>query len=166
VPPAYGTVPPAPPELGLPAPPPPPVSGAIPPPPPGYVASGSTAPGYGGPGYGAPGYGAAGYGYDPAAYAGYGYGPSNSGKAIAVLVLGIVSLPGLCLCWAGVITAIVALALAPSANRDIRSSGGMVSGDGFVKAGVICSIVALVLGALFIIIAVTHPGSSSTRFTP
>ncbi len=153
-PPPYGNAPPpppAPPAYGS-VPPPPPVSGAIPPPP-GYATP-----------YGAPGYG---QGYPPAhaqAYA--GQTPRTSGKAIAVMVLGIVSIPLLCVCFTGVITAIVGLAMSPSANRDITSSGGMVGGSTQVKTGVILSIIALVLAVLLIVWAVTHPGTSRTTFTP
>lgn len=71
--------------------------------------------------------------------------PTSSGKSITVLVLGICGLvltPG---CGAGVILAIVALVLAPSARREVQDSQGRLSGLGFVKAGVICSWIAVAL---------------------
>jgi len=67
------------------------------------------------------------------------------------MVLGIVGLVMVCGWGVGVIPAIVALALAPGAKREIRSSGGTVTGEGFVKAGVICSSVTLGLAILGII---------------
>ena len=90
------------------------------------------------------------------------FGPpaTSSGKAIAVMVLGIVSLVLWCGYGVGVIPAIVALALAPSANREIANSGGRVVGAGFVKAGVACSWVtvgftAVALVAVVIVIIVS-----------
>jgi hypothetical protein len=80
------------------------------------------------------------------------------------MVLGIVSIPLLCLCYAGVITAIVSLAMSPSANRDIATSGGAVGGSAQMKSGVILSIIALVLAVLGIAWAVTHPGTSRSTF--
>jgi hypothetical protein len=158
----------------------PPVSGppepdpyAVPPPaaypPPGYGAQPPP------PGYGAqpppPGYGQAppGYGYPPAApgypppppgypaHAGYGYGypaQRSSGRATAVLVLGICSLVFFCAWGLGVIAAIVALCLAPGARREIRESNGAITGDGQVKAGIICSAIALGLFALALVFGV------------
>ncbi|HYN74935.1 MAG TPA: hypothetical protein VEV13_01930 [Candidatus Limnocylindria bacterium] len=112
-----------------PAPPPafgyPPPGSAYPPPPPGY------------------GYPPAGYGYPPA--------PQNAGKAVAVLVLGIAGLVLTCSYGIGIIPAIVALALAPGAKREIRASGGQVTGEGLVKAGVICAWVAVGLGVLALV---------------
>lgn len=142
----------------------PPVADA---PAPGY---GAPDPGYGAPdpGYGAP---APGYGTPPVtgteqpdffgapvAPAGYGapapqqpWGPPSGyaapprtpGKAIAVLVLGIVSLVLMCGYGIGVITAIIALCLAPSAKREIKASPYTLTGAGLVTAGVICSWIAI-----------------------
>jgi hypothetical protein len=132
---------------------------AFPPPPPPYgrpeAAYGPLPP----PGQPYPAYGAA-----PGSL-GKPYG-STSGKATAVLVLGIAAIPCLFFCGAGFIAAIVALTLAPGANREIRDSGGALTGEGQVKAGRILSIVALVLGllvvagyAVFIAFAVRNGGS-------
>jgi hypothetical protein len=71
---------------------------------------------------------------------------------VAVLVLGILSLPLSCVWGIGVVTAIVALALAPGAKREINASGGQLGGLGFVKAGVICSWIAVGL-AIFAVVA-------------
>jgi hypothetical protein len=125
-----------PPPAGYPPPPPPPDYSA-PPPPAGYPPP---------PGQPQP------YGYQPA-YPGYGYAaaPQTAGRATAVLILGILSLPGLFFCIPGVVLAIVALSLAPSAKRQVRDSQGQLGGLGQIKAGVICAWIALGLGLLAIL---------------
>ena len=97
---------------------PPPPGGYQPPPPAGYAAP---PPGYAQP----PG------GYQP------GYPPRNSGTAVAILVLGIAGLVFTCAYGFGVIAAIIALALAPKAKREIAAAGGALTGEGMIKAGVI-----------------------------
>jgi hypothetical protein len=84
------------------------------------------------------------------------FGPptTSSGKAVAVMVLGIVSLVLMCAYGFGVIPAIVALALSPSANREIANSGGRIVGAGFVKAGVACSWVTVGFTALALVTVV------------
>ena len=174
--PAPGPVPPQPPQQGPPAQPGPPQ------PQPGYPPLGPPQPGYpqqpypqgypqqpypqqpypqGYPqGYQAP----PPYGYQ--GYTGYAYpmGPRTSGRATAVLILGIASLVSWCFYGVGIVPAIVALALAPGAKREIRSSGGMVNGEGQVKAGVICAwiaialaIVAIIALVILVIWAANHP---------
>ena len=134
-------VPPTGQEPVSPLPPPP----GYPPPPPGYPPAGYQAPppGYGQPpGYPSPG------GYQP------GYGPRNSGTAVAVLVLGICGLVFGCAYGVGIVPAIVALALAPKAKREIAGSSGMLTGEGMVKAGVICGWVTVGLTALGIVLVI------------
>lgn len=92
--------------------------------------------------YGQPyGYGQPGYGY------GYGQPPETDGTAIAVLILSIGS-------WiiCPIVPAIIALVLAPSAKRNIAESGGMKTGEGMVKAGVIVSWINIAFWVLFGII--------------
>jgi len=122
-------------DSGAPPPPPPPPGYGPPPPPPPPPGQGPPPPGYGP---------APGYGPGPAT-------PPNSGKAVAVLVLGILSLPLTCGYGLGFITAVVALALAPGAKREINASAGQLGGLGFVKAGVICSWIAIGLVALGVV---------------
>lgn len=74
----------------------------------------------------------------------------TSGRATAVLVLGIV---GLCFSLSlnllfGVASAIVALRLAPRARREIASSGGWVVGAKQVKTGVRLAWAAIVISVL------------------
>lgn len=82
---------------------------------------------------------------------GYGYSgaPRTDGTAIAVLVLAICSFVVL-----PVIPAVVALVLAPSADRAIAASGGRRSGEGLVRAGRIIAWVHLglcLLGAVLLL---------------
>lgn len=147
------------PNVGWSAPPPPgPPPGGYPPP------QGGWAPGPQ-PGWGPPGpYGGA--------YQGWGYPPpeppKTSGKAVAVLVLGISSLIA-CIGIPG----IVALFLAPGAKREIAASQGRLTGDGLVKAGVICSwisvailILAVVIFVAVIALVATSSGSGIEIQTP
>lgn len=97
-------------------------------------------------------------GSHPAASA-HGVPPQNGGLAIAVLVLGVVGLCLICAYGIGVIPAIVSLALAPGARRQIAESEGSLTGSSFIKAGVICSWVAVGLAvvgfaAILIVVAV------------
>jgi hypothetical protein len=88
-----------------------------------------------------PGYGAQAGGYAPA-------GPTTSSKATAVLVLGISSLILLSACGIGLITGVIALAMAPGAKREIRDSQGRLTGLGLVQGGVITSWISVGLAAL------------------
>ena len=155
-----GYAPPPPPDYSA---PPPPAGYPPPPPPPDYAAA---PPSYPPPaGYAPPPGQPQAYGYPPA-YAGYGYAatPQTAGKATAVLVLGIISIFGLFFCGLGLIPAIVALALSPSAKRQIRDSQGQLTGEGQVKGGVICSWITVgffVVGIAVIIIAGIASGGST-----
>jgi len=99
--------------------------------------------GYGAPGYPAPGYPGAAYGYG---------GTTSSGKATAVMVLGIASLAMLCFYGLGVIPAIVSLAMAGSAQREIESSAGRLGGLGMVKAGRVLSWITIGLTVVIVVI--------------
>src|ERR1700736_166417 len=102
----------------------------LPPPPP---------PGYGPPaGYGPPpGYGPAGYPpYPPGPYGGYPAPTRTDGSAIAALILSIASFV---VC--PVIPAVVALCLIPGSRAKIRSSGGLIEGEGLLTAAKIISLI-------------------------
>jgi hypothetical protein len=94
--------------------------------------------------------------------------PRTSGRAIAVLVLGIVSLVLLCGYGVGIITAIVGLALAPGAKREIRESQGAVTGESFVRAGVVCSWITVglfVVGLIAIALLIAFGAATSSTGT-
>jgi hypothetical protein len=109
------------------------------------------------PGYGYPAYGP---GYPPA--------PPTSGKATAVMVLGIVAIATFFIfCGIGVFAAIAALVIAPGARREIAASGGQLEGEGKIKAGVILSwvtigLTVLAIAVLVAIIAIAASSSSET----
>lgn len=75
----------------------------------------------------------------------------SSGKAIAILVLGIVGVVFACSYGIGVIPAIVGLALAPGAKREIALAQGRLGGQGFIQAGVICAWIAVGIAALWLV---------------
>lgn len=92
------------------------------------------------PGYPQP---APGYGYAPAS-------PPTDGMAIAALVLGIVSIPGIC-CYGivGLAAGITAIILGRMSLRKITAAGGMLGGRGLAQAGWICGLVGAALGAIY-----------------
>jgi hypothetical protein len=101
------------------------------------------------------------YGGYPAAPYGLPVRPSTptSGKATTVLVLGVASLLLMFMCGIGLVTAIVALVMAPGANREIQQSGGRLTGLGLVQGGVVCSwitigLVVLIAAVIVLLVAV------------
>lgn len=127
-------------------PPPPP-----PPPPPGQPPP---------PGWGQP---------PPQYYGPYAQAPRTDGTATAVLVLSICSWVFLGLCGLGFIAAIVALCLAPGAKRNIAQSGGTLTGESLVKAGVIVSwinIGVVAIGLVIFIIVVAASSGTDNSFVP
>jgi hypothetical protein len=121
------------------------------------------------------------YGQQPYAQPPYGqpyggypapYGPPvppsapTSGKATTVLVLGVASLLLMFMCGIGLVTAIVALVLAPGAKREIHQSEGRLTGLGMVQGGVVCSwiTIGLVLLIAAVIVLVVAVGASFGDF--
>ena len=130
---------------------------------------GATPPGYGAPtpppppppGYGGPGYGGPGYGGPP-----LGGPPQNSTKAVAALVVGIISpVLGLCCAILGLV-GIVAIVLGRNAQKEIAASNGGLTGAGMAKAGVILGIIGISLGLVMTIvnIALLVAGDGSIDF--
>ena len=77
----------------------------------------------------------------------------KNGKAVAALVLGIVSLLGLCIPLAGIICGIIAIILAVMAKKE-------GSTDGKQKAGMILGIIGIVISiVMWIVNAVILAGS-------
>jgi Domain of unknown function (DUF4190) len=75
--------------------------------------------------------------------------PSTSSKAITSLVLGLVGL-----FFAGLFTGIPAMVVGFMARREVRESGGRITGDGLALGGIITGALAtlwsLVLAALIV----------------
>ncbi|MCD9623966.1 hypothetical protein [Rhabdothermincola salaria] len=99
---------------------------------------------------GPPGYGG------PAAYespAAHGTQPAGqtSGKATAVMVLGISSIVLMCAYGIGIIPAIVALVLARGARREIAASGGWLGGADQIRTGTICAWISVALTGLAVL---------------
>lgn len=93
--------------------------------------------------YGASPYGASPYGGMPYVAA----PPATNGKAVAALVLGIVSIVGTC----GFFTGIPAIILARQSMAEIDASQGAQTGRGMAQAGFWTGIVGSVLMVLLII---------------
>lgn len=90
------------------------------------------------------------YDYQQPQYQSYAPYPAqkSNGKAIASMVLGIVSLV---FYGGGIVTAIIGLILGVQARKEIELSGGQAGGGGMAKAGVIMCIVALALWGIVIL---------------
>jgi hypothetical protein len=89
-------------------------------------------------------------------------GPQTSGKAIAALVCTIAAFPFWC--FVG-IPAIVGLFLASSAKKEIRASGGRLTGEGMVTAAQILGWIAVgltIVGIGLIILGAVTSSNSST----
>ncbi|HVQ87559.1 MAG TPA: DUF4190 domain-containing protein [Actinomycetes bacterium] len=138
---------PPPPDPAAPVPPVPPPP---PPPPPSAPVPGAPSGSAGWSGYSlpAPPTGPPGGSYS-APPPGYQTSAQTSGKAITVMILGIVSL--VIGCFIGLVPAIIALVMAGGARREIEASGGRLTGDGFIKAGVICSWISIGLSVAFVL---------------
>lgn len=119
-------------------------------PPPG----GQPPPPYGGGG----GYGGGPYGGNP-----YGGAPQSNSKALWSMVIGIVSVPlacYACLGWIG----IAAIIMGNNAKKEIAASGGMQTGEGQAKAGVILGWVGVVLGTLVLVLNIILMATGNTTF--
>lgn len=87
--------------------------------------------------------------------------PTNSGSAVAALVLGIVSFVLFCI---GPITCVIAIALGHNALSTIEASQGRLGGGGMARAGLILGWIFLGLmtvAALIVLIVLLNGGSVS-----
>jgi hypothetical protein len=122
--------------------------------------SGEPAPSdYGQPQYGQPQYGQqqypqAPYGQQPGYQQGgypVAYPPTNHGRAVAAMVVGIVSLVFACAYGVTLLAAPVAWWLGAKAKKEIDASQGRLGGRGMAQAGFVLGIVGTVLLVLAII---------------
>ncbi|HEY2369298.1 MAG TPA: DUF4190 domain-containing protein [Polyangiaceae bacterium] len=96
--------------------------------------------------------------------------PQNDGKAIASLVLGILSLVG----CVGMLAGIPAIILGFMSRRDIARSGGTMGGDGLALGGIITGILSTLLSvgliifyvAIFAAVAATPSTYTPPPYTP
>jgi len=90
---------------------------------------------------------------------GYGYPvPQTNQKAMWSMILGIVSI----VCC-GIFAGIPALILGSSAKNEITASGGMQTGEGMAKAGVILGWISIALSILGVIFALTTGALTNTN---
>lgn len=78
---------------------------------------------------------------DDSAYGQYPYTgrpPTTNGKAVASMVLGIVSLVSCCM---GLVTGPLAIIFAVSAKKEIAASRGAQTGEGMATAGLVMGII-------------------------
>lgn len=68
--------------------------------------------------------------------------------------LGIASLPGMLFCGLGVVVAVMALAMAPTARREVLAGEGRLGGLGLIRTAVICSWISIVLAVVGAVAAV------------
>jgi uncharacterized membrane protein len=78
------------------------------------------------------------------------YGPPRTGTSVAGMVLGICSLV---LPFVGLLTAIVGLVLSIDGMQNYRAGRNTQSGRGMAIAGIWCSIVAMVIWLIVILLA-------------
>ena len=71
--------------------------------------------------------------------------------ATVVGMLGVGSLPGMLFCGLGTPMAVLALALAPSAKRQVLDSDGRFGGLGLIRAARICSAISLVIALVMVV---------------
>ena len=89
--------------------------------------------------------------------------PTTDAKAVAALVLGILSLVGT-MCWLGAPLGVPAIILGALAIRDVRRSEGMTGGVGLATAGIVTGALGSVVFACFVgfvIFAALKGGTSS-----
>jgi hypothetical protein len=77
------------------------------------------------------------------------YQPPTSGKATTSLVLGIVSLVA-----CGLLLGIPAMIVGRQAKREIRESGGRLSGDGLATAGIVTGLIGTLWSILALVLVV------------
>lgn len=77
--------------------------------------------------------------------------PKNDVKAIISMIIGIISIPLLCICLSGILTGIASIILGIFSRNSIKNSNGTKTGEGMALAGIILGAVAIVLGLVVII---------------
>ena len=78
-----------------------------------------------------------------------GYPPQSNQKALWAMILGILSIV-----TCGILAGIPAIILGSSARNEIAGSGGMQTGEGMAKAGVILGWISVAITVLVIIFVV------------
>lgn len=76
--------------------------------------------------------------------------PREHPRATLVLVLGLVSLLGLC-CGPVSLAGLAAILFANTARREVSASGGRLLGGSKLTAGFVCGIIGLAVGVLWVV---------------
>lgn len=96
-------------------------------------------------------------------------GPIQNRKALAALILGLISIPFMFCCGClGVGTGAGALICGILGRKEIRVSGGTQTGDGMAMAGIVIGAIAIVVSiALMIVgVALNVAGFNPNSFAP
>ena len=80
-------------------------------------------------------------------------GPVQNQKALAALILGLISIP-LMFCCIGLGTGIVSLVLGILGRKEIQSSSGTQTGDGMALAGIIIGIITIIVTIVMAVLIV------------
>ena len=89
----------------------------------------------------------------------------KNGKAVAALVLGIVSLLGLCIPLAGIICGIIAIILAVMAKKEGSTDGKQKAGMILGIIGIVISIVMWIVNAALVVLGFFFLGIRSMGWT-
>ncbi|MGI8856795.1 MAG: zinc-ribbon domain-containing protein [Thermomicrobiales bacterium] len=114
------------------------------------------------------------YAYPPPPYPvvpGQPYQPARSGKAIAGMWLGIVSIPGMILSWVGIVIGVLGLIFSLIGLNEIRrrERSGYVPAPSADRrqavAGIICSIIGIAGSSAFLIYILSHLDDFGIKLT-
>ena len=72
----------------------------------------------------------------------------NARRATIVGLLGVGSLPGLLFCGLGAVLGVVALVLAPEAEREILASDGRLGGTSVIRVARICARISIAMALI------------------
>ena len=78
----------------------------------------------------------------------------NSRRATIVGLLGVGSLPGLLFCGLGAVLGVVALVLAPEAEREILASDGRLGGESVIRVARICARISISMALIGLAVAI------------
>lgn len=109
--------------------------------------------GYSQPNYGQQTYGQPGYGQNPYTQYPQNYYQKTDGKSVAGMILGIISILATCSYGAGIIFGIAGLVFSALARKDakLKPEFSGSSNNSMANAGMICSIIGIVLSVLIIL---------------
>jgi len=78
----------------------------------------------------------------------------NSRRATIVGLLGVGSLPGLLFCGLGAVLGVIALVMAPEAEREILASDGRLGGESVIRVARICARISIAMALIGLTIGI------------